>query len=53
MINGVGNGFGRELDAEQWNGWRAGEHVISEWSGIERSLGNLCFEIWRGGKDNI
>ena len=30
---GFGNGFGRELDAWQWNGWRAGKHESIEWSG--------------------
>ena len=29
---GFGNGFGRELDAWQWNDWQAGEHGHIEWS---------------------
>ena len=30
---GFGDGFGRELDASQWNDWRAGRHGSIEWSG--------------------
>ena len=28
---GFGDGFGRELDAWQWNDWREGEHGSREW----------------------
>ena len=48
--DGFGNVFGRELDAWQWNDWRAGEHGSIEWSGGERSLGNVWMETWKCGK---
>ena len=32
--DGFGDGFGRELDAWQWNDWREGDHGSIEWSGV-------------------
>ena len=51
---GFGNRFGRELDAWQWNGWRAGKHDSIEWSrGGKWSLGNIWMSTWRDGKGVI
>ena len=46
-----GNGFCRELDARQWNDWRAGEHGSIDWS--ERNMEPGWMETRRYGKGVI
>ena len=46
-----GDAIGRQLDAWQWNDWRAGRHGSIEWSGGERILSNIWMESWRDGKE--
>ena len=50
---GVGNGFGRELDAWQWNDLRAGEHGSIKWSGGGMDPGHFWMETRRYGKEVI
>ena len=50
---GFEDGFGRELDAWQWNDWRAGMHGSIEWSGGEWNLDNIWMSTWRDGKGVI